>query len=141
MVFARCVDRYVNNPDPSRVVDNPKWLMGLYKISLVNEFHYHAAVIRGQREAEGAFAAAAHAGSRDIDHNLGVLGSALADASEELRTVLRIIAGAPAELLDLMLAEADDESWSRRAQRLAGIKEVRSSSVITELRELLTGAR
>ena len=151
LVFARCRDRYTSQQawdqctwdhmmlgtSKIRPVDNPAWFMSIYKRALSNEFHYYAEHCRLQREAQGEYAHEDHERQGDVDHNLGGLALLLAGASEELREVLRVVAAAPGELLELLLEPGDDEGWSRRLARLCRISNP-SSGVVAELRQLLS---
>lgn len=131
-VFARCL-RYSERCGGR--IDSPKWFMAIFKRSVANEFNTLAAVCGRTREAEASYAAEEAGRGAGTDYNLGPLYAALAGASEELRQVVRAVAVAPAELLELMQQGADDTSWSRRLCRLCGISP--REGLVAELRELL----
>ena len=142
-VFARCC-RYTD-------IDNPKWLMRIYSISLVNEFNTQAMITRHRYEAEHDFAQEHHIEGNDVDFNLGALTTVLSEASDELKTVLRTIVGAPGELIRLMLNSEEsigsgrtqsysDAAWSRKLCRLSGIMKTKDG-IVAELRSLLSPAK
>lgn len=111
--------------------------MSLYKTALANEFHYYAVETRQRREAEWEWASQDLERRGDRTYEEGSLAATLVEASAELREVLRVVAQAPSELLEILLAESDDEGWSRRLCRLCHVSI--SSSIVAELRSLLSG--
>lgn len=130
MVFAKLLTRY-----ETKKFNSPKQLMALYKVALANEFYDINLKATRERDAVTEYGSLYR---NSTDYSQGPLTSRLSEASQELRDVIRIVAGAPAELLNLLLLEADDCSWSRRLCRLCRLPVV-SETIISELRELLSG--
>lgn len=131
-VFARCANRYGDK------VDNAAWFMSLFQTALSREFHSLSREWSAHRDAEQDYA---HDQSYNADlpeHEAGSLLTILGEASDELKTILTTIATAPAEVLSLLLAESDDDGWSRRLCRLCRTTRI-NDGVIAELRSLLAG--
>jgi hypothetical protein len=139
LIFVRVARHYEDR------IDNPAWLMSLFRIAVVNDFHTLA---RRNQRIDEAEAAAAELYEEGVDHPAGPLMALLNKASAELREVLRVIAVGPSELISLMLdgtAEpresvepaANEAAMSRSLCRLARVKNVRSD-LLSELRALLT---
>ena len=123
LIYAKCVRTYEMR------VDNPAWFMGLYKVALINAFN-SSAIKDGKirnlippPEVE------------TVEHETGSVYASLCQASDELQTVLALIAKAPAEMLGILLDPADSHTMSRRLVRWAGVKTRRN--LVDELRELL----
>ena len=133
LVFARCRNAYEGK------VDNPAWFMSLFKIALVNEWHSLAvadsATVRCSEMPDG------------YDETVqpdGPLAAAVAGASNELRTFLRVLGNAPAEFLDILLnypadhadAGEADSIYNQRIKRLIGISGS-SADIVSEVRAIL----
>jgi hypothetical protein len=114
VVFARCLRLYNRRSAQSGWgrVDNAAWFMALFKRALANEFNTLSRNIgRSHRaELEAAAEMRQRPGTR-VERNPGPL---LAGLSDELRQVLRVLAVAPSEFLQMLLREPDDESWAQR---------------------------
>ena len=120
-------------------VDSPRWLMALYKkhlayafLDLARKHQRHQAALEAAREVQLLEPPAE-----------GYLHYKLAGASRELSEVLRVIAVAPRELLDLLLpmpnyrfSAANEARISRSWSRLAKVTQVRED-LVAELRGLL----
>lgn len=113
-------------------VDNAAWFMALFKTAVAQSF----ATLAIKNIRARSFYAEPVENLDKIEYSEGILFTALNQASEELRTVLSIIASSPSEFLDLVLKQANDRKWSRRVLRLCGIYDVKVD-VIGELRTLL----
>ena len=138
-VFARIIARYSGKVHPKYgTVTDPKHWMGIFKQALSNEFHTYAYEARAYVEAQQRWGEEELARRGDIEYNEGTLSVLLSGASQELRDVMEIVGRAPAELLELLLAESDDAAWSRRLCRLCRIPRV-SETIVSELRDLLSG--
>lgn len=136
LIFVRCCRTYEGK------VDNPAWMMSLYKRAVINDWHTFA-------ERDGRIRSVpAPDPTDDIDHNAGILATAIGEASTELRQVLGVLAIAPAEFLSILFAktellQADDpdivasaaRSINRRIRRLCGISG--HADILSELRQLL----
>jgi hypothetical protein len=116
--------------------------MSIYKKALAREFHTRASNTRRDIETEQEYGLE-HARRSNVDYNVGTITSALAEASDELREVMGVIANAPAEFLKILLDDGrednevcDDATWSRRLCRLARLNTI-SETLVTELRVLL----
>lgn len=133
-IFAECVDTY------GAKVDNPAWMMSLFQRMLSNEFHTLATKCTQERTAEKDFVEIAKEDQTDVEHETASLSVALKQVSEELGDVLRVIANAPSEFLDVFLMESSDEGWSRRLCRLAKTKKL-NDGIVSELRDLVAGHR
>ena len=127
LVFAKCLHEY------KYTVDNPKWFMALFKTSVINQVNKYAIKSSKEREAISSY--------REIkkintEYSEGSLYSILTSASEELQSVLKVVANAPSEFLDILLDNsATDKRWSRRLCRLCKVN--MNEDIITELRSLL----
>lgn len=138
ITFVQCVKRY------GATVDNPAWMMALYKRALAMDWATMAVKDGRMRsipipdEAEG------------IDYNYGDLASAISGGSAELQEVVRVIASAPAEFLGLMFSRAeaihaDDPAvaaeaaatLNRRIKRLLRISNP-AADIVSELRDALS---
>ena len=120
-------------------VDNPRWLMAIYKkhlnyafLDMARKHQRHAAALTAAQEMRYIEPA-----------EEGYLHYKLAGASRELSEVLRVIAMAPHDLLDLMLpmpnyrfSASNEMRISRSWCRLARVANVRED-LVTELRGLL----
>lgn len=143
VVFARCVRVYHRREPSPRMgkqpvdkgrgkVNNAAWFMSIYKRALVNEFNMLATRVGRSYRAENEFVIQSMNRSEGWDYNPGLL---LASLSSELREVLQVLAGAPTELLEMLLHEQRDEIWSRRLCRLCRIS-TPNETIVTELRDL-----
>ena len=133
LIFVRCAQQYATAYGGP--VDNPKWLMSLYKSAVANTFATMAVRDRQRREIHS---------STSIDtlteqalEGESTLYVMLSGASEELKQVLIVMSKAPSEFLNLMLKEGKDVVWSRRMLRLAGIANT-NANIVGELRSLLS---
>jgi hypothetical protein len=133
-VFARCKLSYERKNDAFK----PALFMALYTFSLANEFHSLAKDCGKGHEAEQAWAEDAQRRNSEYEGEASTLSIALTEVSEELRIVLTTIAEAPGEILDVLLEETEDATWSRRLCRLCRTPRL-NETVIAELRTLLTG--
>jgi hypothetical protein len=138
-VFARIVRKYggVSHPKYGIVTEARHW-MAIFKSSLSREFHTFAYEARAYAEAQRQWGEEELKRGGEVDYNEGGLATILAGASQELREVMGVVAGAPTELLKLLLEEADDQTWSRRLCRLGRISTM-NEGIVTELRNLLSG--
>ena len=131
VVFARCINRYAAS------VDNPAWMMSLFKMSVANEFHSIAVKdgqLRQSRDPERLAQHASMLPTSTVNH--GPLLVRWAQASAELQQVIKVIADAPAELLEMMFANNDKLQTNRRLRRLCGIKA--NVDLLGEMHELLS---
>jgi hypothetical protein len=122
-------------------VDNPRWLMALFKRALARHFHSLARV--NKRRAANLAAARDLAAAGPASEEPAHLRMLLSRASVELQEVLRTIDIAPRDLLDLLLpmkqtrfTPASEQRISRSWCRLARVGNVRED-LVTELRGLL----
>ena len=116
------------------VVDNPAWMMALYKRALENAFIDMANKDTKLRNLP------AETIDTQTDCNGGMLASAIAEGSDELRKFLSVIADAPSDFLSILLTgfgEVDDEILNRRIHRLLGIKHS-AVNVVAELRAIVS---
>lgn len=132
LIFARCCNYYRGE------IDNPAWFMALYKRAVANDFHTFATrnahAVEAQREwwfthPDGPGGGTTTAPSEAM--------AALQNASDELKLVLKTIASAPSEFLEILLKQSNLKKWNRRLLRLSGISEVKDTDVLTELKTLL----
>lgn len=137
LIFVRCCRAYEGK------VDNPAWLMALFKRAVANDWHTFA-------QKDGRFRSLPLPEPEDeIDHNPGVLSAALASGSDELKQFLTVLAEAPAEFLSLLLGDADQiatmssdaaavcaKRFNQRIRRLLGILNP-AVDVVSELRAIL----
>jgi len=129
VVFVECVQRYIAAENAK--VDNPAWFMSLYQTCVTNRFHRLSiqssrmpATVEYVNQSEGA------------SYNEGPALVALSEMSQEARHVLRKIAEAPAEFLQIALAPVSSlEAWSRRLCRLTGA--ALNSGVVREVQSAL----
>jgi DNA-directed RNA polymerase specialized sigma24 family protein len=121
-------------------IDNPAWLMQLYKRALIRHFDRLALRDKAARLAKMA--------ARELQEvqaaSEGYLFETLVGASRELRQVLQLFCCAPADLLDLMLPTpqyrfslATEQRISRSWCRLARLDTVRED-LVSELRGLVS---
>jgi hypothetical protein len=115
-------------------IDNEKWFMTYYQRALVTWLIDAAAKTTARRDA---LAILAQQPPVTITEPNGPLLATLSqDASHELQTIIKTIAGTPSEyFLRLMLNPGDDHDWSRRMCRLCGLPA--NKEIIAELRRLL----
>jgi hypothetical protein len=168
LVFAKCLDRYILNPDKGakpgyKQVTEPAHFMALFKtalyyrwIRLQEEEAAYNSVIDSGLSADAIIAAAE---SPDYEHgkqgrsapvslaprieNEGMLASAVAYSSRELRHVLAVMLAAPDDVVqaitaDIMgdpLRKANRQRINSRIQRMLGLRH--SFDFIGELRELV----
>jgi hypothetical protein len=126
LIFAKCCARYQ--------VRDPAHFMALYKTSIFRHWCSLSPKDWSERHVEELLTAE-HIVEPKITLPDAELISAWAGFSSELRTVLSVIANAPAETLSAMLDEAkDDAALSRRLCRMAG---ARIAPVAAELRSAL----
>ena len=123
LIFTRCANKY------NGTIDNPKWMMALFKRAVENEFNSYAVKDGRMRELPML--------EEQIDHNPGFLIAAVANASEELRAFIDAFVNTPTELADLILSGNDLASITRKARRLLGISKT-SHDFMAELRDILT---
>lgn len=125
LIFVRCCNAYAGK------VDNPRWLMALFKRAVANDWHTFSQKDTRIREVplpdeeEG------------YDYNAGMLMAAIAQGSDELKTALSAILAAPTELLSLVFFDDDLVKINKRVKRFFGISNS-TRDIIGELRELLT---
>lgn len=125
LIFVRCCNTYAGK------VDNPRWLMALFKRAVSNDWHTfsqkdtHLRELPIPDEEEG------------YDYNAGLLLAAIDQGSPELKTALNAILVAPAELLSLVFVDDDLVKLNRRVKRFFGITKC-PRDIISELREILT---
>lgn len=131
LVFARCCQYYVGKVEGL----NPKWFMSLFKRAVANEIHTWSVKSKEKREGLANYAIEVRSKVEDIEYAPTILQAAIAEASDELKTVIAAIGTAPTEFLELLLEEANDKTWSRRLCRLCGI--AINENIISELRSLL----
>lgn len=131
VIFTRCLNYYADK------VDNPAWMMALYKRAVANDFHTFALKDQ-QARSVGTPLADPDATLPEIpDYSAGPLFAQLAvDASGELRQVLTMIANAPAEMLEIIFASRSEAAINRRLRRICRLPENRD--LLGELRALLT---
>ncbi len=129
LIFVRCVRLYQLR------IDNPAWLMSLFKTAVANDWITFS--IKDRRGRDTQESVNADLPQTTTDFNEGPLYAALANASSELKQVLTVIAGAPNELLELMFKNdnATLEKVNCRLCRLSGISA--KHDVVAELRNLL----
>jgi len=133
MVFARVSNKY------AALVNDPSWMMALYKQALANHFHNLSTAATSRRGREVLPDPEHEVVS--IDYSYGPLAAAVAGASDAAKAVLASVASAPAEFLTLLLGRDDqtltdaqlDNRW-RRLLRISG----GSGSIVAELRALLS---
>lgn len=133
LCFVKCLNAYCGEGGK---VDNPKWFMSLFQRSVSNSFDTFAKTDKKRRER------VVYVDDPLADSNVSELGEgplfvALSGASSELKHVICVIANAPAELLNLLLKEDQDErAWSQRVSMMCRLPNV-NKNVIGELRNLL----
>lgn len=126
LVFVRCVKRY------GTMVDNPAWMMSLFKRAVANEWHTYSLTDSGMRSLEIN-------DEEQVDHNTGYLLAAITGASAEAQQVIQVVLSAPTEFLDILLGngKADSDAMlNRRFRRL--LKWKSNVDVVKELRALLS---
>lgn len=142
MLFAKVIDRYC------QTVDNPAWLMSLYKSSVMRAWVFYA------RKASDERAHIVHEAdtqteyndeepiqqqtTHQVDYNEGPLLVAWQEASSELRQVVYTILNAPAELLDMMFRPHVPKAvLARRTRRMAKLRKQAEANVFDELDDML----
>jgi hypothetical protein len=131
VVFTRCLNNYAQK------IDNPAWLMGLYKVAIVNQWNTFAEADRRLRMSrDPEYLAPMIEASPRVDVNCGPLAASLHSASAELRQVLTMIASAPTDLLDLIFAPRTPELVNRQLRRMCRIS--RDVDLLSELREVVS---
>lgn len=128
-LFVACVDRY------GSYVDEPKWMMALFKRIVWAHWHDLAKHATAHRNIP------AQLGERltdaDMTFSLGPLQANLQSCSAEVKQFLRVMAEAPAEFLQLIFRDDGDlAKLNRRARRLLGIKNP-AVDIVSELRQAL----
>jgi hypothetical protein len=104
-IWVRCVNLYADK------IDNPAWLMALYKTAVHNSWNTYARKDGDFRTTREPELLAQHSHFRDMtDHSSGPLAAKLAGASAELREVLALLFNAPAEALQAIFAD-DAPNW------------------------------
>lgn len=102
VVFVRCVNKYADT------VDEPRWMMALFKTSVANAWAKFSVRDREQREAlaeaEGRMMGDAPLAG-GAAHSAGPLLAALSLAPIEAVKALHVMAQAPQEVLDMLLEE------------------------------------
>ena len=124
-------------------VDDPRWFMSLYKTALGRYFTSLARI--NKRRAANLAAAYEAQMIAPLHEEPSEFYAALATASDELQAVLRVIAVAPRDLLDLFLPSTPQSRWvpetemkiSRSWCRLAQLAKIRED-LVSELRGLVT---
>lgn len=124
MVFAKVCGRY------GETVDNPAWMMSLYKTSLSRHWLKLAQKDSDYRE---------HIASGEEVPDFAIpcetsIVDMWQDASEELRIVLREIANAPSGFLDLLLDLRPGGDLNQRLRRVCGIR--KQVDIVAELMAL-----
>lgn len=112
LIFDDVVRIYVRNGD----VDNPRWLMELFKTSLSNHIHD---VSRNNTKSRESQLVEADPDSRrsliaEIEDNEGMIYSMVRDAPEEVREVLTLFLNCPREVMDMIV-----DAWRARGKRKA----------------------
>lgn len=118
-------------------IDNPAWLMSLYKITVVREWHTYASKDTDMRNTSSYDPSDMAMLDTRSDYNAGELLASLAQLSEAAQKALTLLAVAPPELLAIIFADSSWEKIERRLQRLARIRNSGDAHVIAELREAL----
>ena len=138
ITFLRCIRYY------QHTVNNPAWMMSLFKQALARDWHDLATKDDRVRSVPPP------ADEEGLDFNSGYLSALLSSGSAELGRFLSAIATAPAELVGLLLvgseelakAAPEDKApllarMDQRVRRLLGIKDS-AAAVVSELHELLS---
>jgi len=95
VIFVNCNNLY------GSTVDNLRWFMALYKISVRRHFHSLALRNAKRRNAEAVYAAENPEQTASLSNVL----TAQLSMSPELEAVIRIIADAPREILEALLED------------------------------------
>jgi hypothetical protein len=141
LIWTRCLRRYEYS------VDNPAWFMSLFQRAVANDWTTYAAksthqrglIVDQQRFARGREEEDESWADRvgPTEDSQGYLLTLLGEASEELKQVLKMLANAPAESLEILFSPASPEALNRTWKRWAKIQ-APSKDVVAELRSLLT---
>lgn len=116
LIFTKCVNAYADK------VTSPAWLMALYKTAVVNDWHTFARKDGNFRQTRNPDIIAQHENMvGSVDHNMGPLLAALRSAGEDVTTALRILADAPAEVLEVVFKDNSKEGICRRMRRVCGL--------------------
>ena len=124
LVFADCLNRYAAK------VDEPKWMMALFKRCLMSHWHTNSVYDTRKRSIP------IPEESEQLDFNQGPLAVALADASDEVKQFLQVMQSAPSDFLNLIFADENVAALNQRIKRLCGID--KAVDIVAELRALLS---
>jgi hypothetical protein len=131
-LFSYCLKLY------AKKVDNPAHLMALFKRTVTT--HWATISIKDSQIRE----CHVPVDEERVDHNLGMLATAISEASIEAQTVIKALANAPAEFLAILLGNQDSELseqgqvlLNRRIKRLLRIARS-DKDIVAELRTLLS---
>lgn len=137
LIFVRCCNSYATR------VDNPAWMMSLFKTAVRNDWHTFA-------QRDGNMRSVPVPDDLDVvDYNHGPFVAALSNVSDELKQVLKAIASSPTDFIDMLFYGAEQTRSAdptiaaqattiinRRIRRLLGITNT-AADIVSELRELL----
>lgn len=137
LIFARCLNYYADR------VDNPAWLMSLYKIAVVNDWNTWAtkeSQLRSAINFDISSDTETESGETVIPPPVvmpdAMLACKLSEASTHLKAALTLLASAPAEVMTTIFSvEFNDTIINRRLKNLCGVHE--KVNLLGELRALL----
>lgn len=135
LIFTRCLNYYADK------VDNPAWLMSLYKVAVINDWNTFARRDADMRSVID-FRISSDEEREDAaplpvptDSNQGMLAVRLAEASTELRAALTLLAKAPTEVLMTIFKDDARANVNRRLRRFCNIQS--KVDLLGQLREIL----
>lgn len=136
MLFAMCLDRYPH-------VDNPKWMMGIFKkvvctkwIKMAEKSTLERGIIAPETDITEEQFALAYLGTY---HNDGPFVCAFGQLSTDAREAINCLLEAPSELIDFIFQSPSFAlppriEWNRRLRQLFGIRS--KADILAELEEL-----
>jgi hypothetical protein len=111
LIFSRCAMKYRDT------IDNPAWFMGIYKVSVINEWNRYSLKARIYRDHEFCMTAReSELLDQPSDDNAGPLLIEFAECRREIANALDLISELPSETLSIFLAR--DERTSTRPRML-----------------------
>jgi len=126
-----------------QTIDNPAWLMALFKVAVARRWIDASRHLARQNEFQDQLSDVAHVyremaqssmhGVKEIE-----LNAEIASASHELQSVIRLIANAPHEVLELLLPASFSKKSKRKLCRFAGVHRTARADVTRELHALIT---
>lgn len=130
LIFARCIRHYAH------VAENPAHFMSLFQVSVMNDWITFAKKSTQRTPLSVACEDFEHLAQHQTTYNDGPLLALLSSASAELKQVLKIIASAPSELLEMMFRGRNLAECNLCVCRMSGVKA--DHDVLAELRKLLS---